>query len=106
MKMTEINAAYTQCLANARKNGTADSETETLMRARKLIDDGNYTVARELLMTLPTRCAEWNYLFGALLMRLQDVKKALIYLTVAAHQQPQNEKYRRALEKAHYAARK
>ena len=51
-------------------------------------------------MNLATRCAEWNYLFGAILMKTSDVKKALIYLGVAARQQPENAKYARALREA------
>ena len=35
-----------------------------------LIDDGKYMSARQLLMGISTRCAEWNYLFGAVLLRM------------------------------------
>ena len=36
-------------------------------------------------------------------MKTSDVKKALLYLSVAAHQQPQNAKYARALKEAERA---
>ena len=96
--MAEINAAYQQLLKKARQ--VASTENEILAKARRLIDDGRLSMARELLMTLPTRCAEWNYLFGALLMKLSDYRKAMIYLSVAVHQNPDSEKYARAFDQA------
>ena len=39
-------------------------------------------------------------------MKSSDVKKALIYLSVAAHQQPDNVKYARALREAQGAQQK
>ena len=100
-KMAEINAAYRACL-NGQANTCADIEAEkrALRRIEEMIDGGEYKSARSMLMNLATRCAEWNYLFGAILMKTSDVKKALIYLSVAAHQQPENAKYARALADA------
>lgn len=92
-RMAEINAAYRALIDRVRAKGREQGESEKLRRARQMIDDGRLTGARELLMGMPTRCAEWNYLFGALLMKLNDHKKALIYLTVAAHQRPDSAKY-------------
>ena len=100
-KMAEINAAYRACL-----NGTAapapdaESDARTLRRIEELIDGGQYPLARRMLMSIATRCAEWNYLFGAMLMKTRDTRKALIYLQVAAHQQPENAKYARAFADA------
>ena len=61
-------------------------------------EKGVYRV--EMLMSVATRCAEWNYLFGAVLLRLAETEKALIYLSVAAHQNPECRKYIRALNEA------
>lgn len=90
-RMAEINAAYRALMVSARTKDQNDAEK--LSRVRQMMDDGRLTGARELLMGMPTRCAEWNYLFGALLMKLNDYNKALIYLTVAAHQKPDSSKY-------------
>ena len=68
--------------------------------AEKLSVSGNYLSARKMLMGISTRCAEWNYLFGAVLLRLAETEKALIYLSVAAHQNPDCLKYIRALNEA------
>lgn len=97
--MAEINAAYRDALKAARKNGPVN-EDEAFRRAARLIEDGEFSTARELLMTMPTRCAEWNYLFGEVLMRLSEYKKALIYLSVATHQNPDSAKYAAAYSKA------
>ena len=99
-KMAEINAAYHACLKGSPAAAAVEDEKQSLLRIQEMIDDGNYLSARELLGRLTTRCAEWNYLFGAVLMKTSDVEKALIYLSVAAHQQPENIKYARALREA------
>lgn len=97
-KMTEINTAYAEFTKNAKRR--ADTGVPDLSKIQALIDDGRLTMARELLMTMSTRCAEWNYLFGQLLFKLADYKKALIYLSVAAHQEPDNKKYSQACTQA------
>lgn len=100
-KMADINAAYRYCLNGLKEARTAyDSEAEALRHVQTLIDKGNYQSARKLLMGFDTRCAEWNYLFGALLLNLSETEKALIYLSVAAHQKPNSVKYARALKEA------
>lgn len=100
-KMAAINTAYKLCLSGLKDARAAvDSDEEALRRVQALIDTGKYQSARKLLMGFNTRCAEWNYLFGAVLMCQDDVQKALIYLTVAVHQAPDCVKYARALEEA------
>ena len=102
-KMAEINAAYRACLKEPQQLADAESEERALRRIEELIDGGQYPLARRMLMDIATRCAEWNYLFGAVLMKTSEVQKALIYLSVAAHQQPDNQKYARALQEAQSA---
>ena len=101
-RMAAINAAYHECLNNPRP-GALPSEEAALEQARQLIDDGQLANARQLLMAVTTRCAEWNYLFGALLMRTAEYEKALLYLSVAAHQRPDEAKYVAALDGARRA---
>jgi len=100
-KMADINAAYRLCLDGLRDARTAaESDSEGLKQARQMIDDGMYTSARRKLMGLNTRCAEWNYLFGWLLMKSSELDKAIIYLSVAVHQCPESVQYARALQEA------
>lgn len=100
-KMADINAAYRFCLSSLSDARLAvDSDDEALRRVQALIDDGQYQSARKMLMGLGTRCAEWNYLFGWVLLNQSDTQKALIYLSVAAHQNPDSVKYARALQEA------
>ncbi|MBR6766986.1 MAG: J domain-containing protein [Clostridia bacterium] len=100
-KMAEINSAYRACLSGiAAPEVARNAENEALMKVQQLIDDGNYLSARKMLMGFSTRCAEWNYLFGAVLMRMSEIDKAMIYLSVAAHQNPESAKYARALNEA------
>ena len=100
-RMADINAAYRACLdglTDAR--GAARNEDDDLRQAQQLIDDGMYSSARKKLMGLNTRCAEWNFLFGYVLMQQSEIDKALIYLSVAVHQNPDSLKYARALREA------
>ena len=99
-KMAEINAAYRACLSGAPSAPDAEGDARTLRRIAELIDGGQYPLARRMLMSIATRCAEWNYLFGAMLLKTRDTRKALIYLSVATHQQPGNAKYARAFKDA------
>lgn len=100
-KMADINAAYRRCLDGLRDASLAASdEDEALRRVQALIDGGEYQSARKALMGFNTRCAEWNYLFGAVLLHQSDNEKALRYLTVAAHQDPDCVKYARAVKEA------
>lgn len=102
-KMAEINAAYRDCLNGVRPR-TIVAEATELARVEQMIDDGQFTSAREALMRVATRCAEWNYLFGALMMRTAEYEKGILYLSVAAHQSPDVEKYVTALQAARRAA--
>lgn len=100
-KMADINTAYSACLEGLKlAHRTVDADDEKLQHVQKLIDDGKYMTARQMLMGFTTRCAEWNYLFGAVLLRLSEVEKAMIYLSVATHQNPKSLKYARALNEA------
>jgi len=102
-KMAEINAAYHACLRGEKPSADPEEERRALGRIEQMIHSGHYQSARRMLMDITTRCAEWNYLFGALLLRLCENEKALIYLGVAARQQPDNVKYARALREAQEA---
>ena len=99
-KMAAINAAYRQCLNGLKEKPPVNDESAALQTVQQMIDSGQYNAARRMLMGFNTRCAEWNYLFGALLLKLSETDKALIYLSVAAHQNPECVKYARALREA------
>ena len=100
-KMAAINAAYRACLNHVReRRGASSVEDDGLAPVRQLIDVGQYASARRLLMSYNTRCAEWNYLFGVVLAAMRETDKAVIYFTVAAHQNPASAKYARALRDA------
>ena len=95
-RMAEITRAYRACLKGSRRARVSQTDDdERLKTARRLIDDGQFVNARAVLMEVSTRRAEWNYLFGLMLLHRHEYEKALVYLSVAAHQQPENEKYAR-----------
>lgn len=105
-KMAEINTAYRKCLREPQQCADAEAEGRALKRIEELIDGGQYPLARRMLMSIATRSAEWNYLFGAVLLKTCEIQKALIYLSVAAHQKPDERKYAQALSEAQrYKAR-
>ena len=102
-KMAQINAAYRACLNGTASAPDAETDARTLRRIEELIDGGQYPLARRMLMGIATRCAEWNYLFGAVLMKTRETRKALIYLRVATPQQPETAKSARAVADAQRA---
>lgn len=103
-KMAAINAAYRACLNRPVSRGfDRDADKRALRRIEELIEGGQYPMARRMLMEIATRCAEWNYLFGAMLLKTLEREKALIYLGVAVHQQPENTKYVQAYKDALHA---
>ena len=102
-KMAEINAAYHACLRGQRQPADPEEDKRTLGRIEEMIRSGHYQSARRMLMDITTRCAEWNYLFGAVLFKMCENEKALIYLGVAARQQPENVKYAKAFREAQEA---
>ena len=97
-KMIEINKAYHEavCLCRSHAPVVAKSDIHPLGDVRHLVELGQLAAARQALMRVAQRDAEWNYLFGSVLYRLGERKKAVLYLSVATHQQPDNRQYRDA----------
>ncbi len=101
-KMTEINNAYHEALrrsSTSSVNGPTP-DGEQLADARRLLDLGQLSAARQALLRVATRTAEWNYLFGAVLLKLGEYEKAVLYLGIASRQRPQNQQYRTAYQNA------
>jgi len=90
-KMSQINAAYQECIRSA--GVKRENEAEQLRKIEDMIRTGALQDARHMLMAFSTRCAEWNYLFGAVLYRMREYEKALTFLGVALHQRPDYAKY-------------
>lgn len=99
-KMIEINVAYEQALSDNATRIDAINETtpesEQLSDIKKLMEVGQLSAARQALMRVAFRNAEWNYLFGAVLLRLGEYEKAVLYFGIASRQRPQNSQYRAA----------
>ncbi|MBQ8954546.1 MAG: DnaJ domain-containing protein [Clostridia bacterium] len=98
-KMTSINIAYHEALEAC--TGGIDlnivtSEDEQFADARRLLEIGQVSAARQALMRIAARSAEWNYLFGATLLRQGEYEKAVLYFGIAARQKPHNQQYRAA----------
>lgn len=103
-KMTAINNAYHEALRQV--SGAASSvdeitpECELLADARRLMELGQLSAARQALLRIATRSAEWNYLFGAVMLKLGEYEKAVLYFGIASRQRPQNEQYKTAYQSA------
>ena len=103
-KMTQINNAYHDALqgvsAAASSVDEITPEKEQLADARRLMELGQLSAARQALLRVATRSAEWNYLFGAVLLRLGEYEKAVLYLGIASRQRPQSQQYKTAYHSA------
>ena len=120
-KMKEINAAYEQ-IQQERANGGArqthsqqqsntysygagvDSEggsgNETYRRIRTSLNAGDLYTAEQLLNGIPSdkRDAEWDFLYGNLLLRKGYYVDAQNYFDRACAREPENSEYRNARE--------
>ena len=98
-KMIDINIAYHEALeqaGNAIDLSAPSGEENQFRDARQLLEVGQVAAARKALMRIDARNAEWNYLFGATLLRLGEYERAVLYFSIAAHQKPLNQQYRAA----------
>ncbi|MBQ4085829.1 MAG: DnaJ domain-containing protein [Clostridia bacterium] len=101
-KMAEINEAHTAIVSGeaGRLSATPASESEQLKDVRRLMEIGQNNAARQALMRVESRSPEWNYLFGAVLLRLGEYDKAVLYFGIAMRQRPDNTQYRTAFASA------
>lgn len=102
-KMIAINQAYAQLASQANPRCAAQPlspEQEQLNRISEILKEGRVREARAALGKMAIRNSEWNYLFGATLMRQGEYHKAAVYFSVAANQRPDSEVYRAAYHSA------
>lgn len=98
-KMTEINIAYEDALSCCARGPQIDeltSETDQFSDVRHLMEINQLPAARQALMRIASRTAEWNYLFGAVLFRLGEIEKAQLYFGIATKQRPDDIQYQTA----------
>ncbi|MBR3929908.1 MAG: DnaJ domain-containing protein [Clostridia bacterium] len=98
-QMIEINQAYNQLIRRCKLAPPA-SPMERFKEVRLLIEAGQLSRARQLMCAMDERSAEWNYHFGQMLLKRNDYEKAAVYLKIAVRQAPDNQEYKRVLEKA------
>lgn len=112
-KMKEVNAAYEE-IKTMRANGGASrgssssgssyqyaggySSNPTYAEVRRYINSGNIGEAERILNSIPTseRSAEWNFLYGCVLIRRRQFMDAQRYFDIACSMDPHNEEYRTA----------
>ena len=117
-KMKDINAAYEE-IQNIRKNGGAQagagsnggynynyagnnssSSNPKYNNIRRLINTGNVAAAENELMSFHEgdRTAEWNFLYGCVLVKKGQFVDAQRYFDIACSMNPYNNEYRTARE--------
>ena len=104
-RMIQINLAYHDALVDSvgRQLNAPNElapEGDQLDDIRKIIEAGQFSAARQALVRLTTRTAEWNYLFGTVLLRLGEYEKSVLYFGIATRKQPANHQYRVAFASA------
>ena len=103
-KMMEINKAYHEALKGPANAASSVNETtperELLADARRLMELGQLSAARQVLLNVAIRSAEWNYLFGSVMLKLGEYEKAVLYFGIASRQRPQNQQYKTAYQSA------
>ena len=126
-KMKEVNAAYEE-IQNIRKNGgstrastgngssngynngynyaSGSSKNALYAEVRQYLNSGNITAAEEKLLSVHEgdRVAEWNFLYGCLLIKKGQYVDAQRYIDIACSMDPYNREYRMAKERLHRQA--
>lgn len=109
-KVREINAAY-DALKNggsysnsANSNSTYNNnnynntnDNQLFAQIRRLIQAGNMVEAERQLSQINNRTAEWNFLYGVVLVNKGWFDKAQYHLNTAVQMDPNNFEYRQTL---------
>ncbi len=116
-KMKEFNAAYEE-IQNIRKNGGAQTgdgygysgnsyagnhsstKNPQYNEIRRYINSGNIPAAEQALLSIHEgdRIAEWNFLYGCVLVKKGQYVDAQRYFDLACSMDPYNREYRAAKE--------
>ena len=124
-KMKEVNAAYEE-IQNIRKNGgnsnnynnsgssqggnynyaSGNSKNPLYNEIRSFINQGNLDEAESRLLSVHEgdRVAEWNFLYGCLLIKKGQFVDAQKYIDIACSMDPYNPEYRTARQQLHRQA--
>lgn len=122
-KMKEVNAAYEE-IQNMRKNGGSakgssnggsqggynygggTSKNPLYNEIRRYLNDGNIAAAEAKLFEVHEgdRVAEWNFLYGCVLIKKGQYVDAQRYIDIACSMDPYNREYRAAKEQLHRQA--
>ena len=115
-KMKEVNAAYEE-IQNIRKNGGSQkssysnnnsqggynygggtSKNPLYNEIRRYLNDGNIAAAEAKLFEIHEgdRVAEWNFLYGCVLIKKGQYVDAQRYIDIACSMDPYNHEYRAA----------
>ncbi len=100
-KMREVNLAYKVLMSNYRKEehkSSMDEYSETFKMVRKLIHQGEYSKAEEVLQRVTLKNAEWNYLMGIIHFKRGLYDSSYTYLSRACSMDPSNDEYRNSLK--------
>lgn len=98
-KMIEINRAYNECISRCSPEVSAPKDGR-YGDVRQLIEVGQLSRARVLLLKMEGRDAEWNFYFGRVLFERREYDKAALFLKIALRQSPENQTYAVALANA------
>lgn len=110
--MVRLNRAYEEAILRAggrassvaaphRQSAPSTGSGSALFSdVRSLMSMGQLDNARRALMRAESRDAEWNYLFGAILMRRGEFEKATVYFGISVRMSPESVQYRAALRSA------
>ena len=126
-KMKEVNAAYEE-IQNLRKNGgssqssnggynasgnqggynysSGTSKNPIYNEIRRFLNEGNVAAAEAKLFEVHEgdRIAEWNFLYGCVLIKKGQYVDAQRYIDIACSMDPYNREYRTAKEQLHRQA--
>lgn len=97
-KLQELEEAWVIISANLEKDKGAAFDGD-YGRVDKLIRDGKYNEAQDILDSISDRRGEWHYMQAIVFYKREWLTEARTQLEMAIQDDPHNEKYRSSLDK-------
>lgn len=94
--LTKLETAYSEIMRD-RNRQKASTEDGDLSKVESLIREGKYSEAQAIMDDFDKRTAEWHYLQSVLFYKKSWLNESKKQLEIACEMEPENEKYRQAL---------
>ncbi len=98
-KLQELEEAWVTISANIESNAASEKFGGDYGQVDRLIRDGKYNEAQDILDSITDRKGEWHYMQAIVFYKREWLTEAKTQLEMALRDDPNNDKYRTSLDK-------